>query len=122
MNLAKVAYEAYSNHTGWKSLVSGQSLPQWEALSLSIQQAWEAAASGVVVEVSKSGLAQFGQQALESVKEAITEGHFHCDAEALADMAVDAGLIVCEPYDPERHKLAFGDDQYEPGDMIYYWE
>lgn len=43
-----VAYEAYCNHTGWKSLVSGADLPQWGALSPEIRTAWEAAANAVL--------------------------------------------------------------------------
>lgn len=39
---AKMAYEAYCNHTDWKSLVSGQPLPQWQDVRPEIKVAWEA--------------------------------------------------------------------------------
>lgn len=48
MNLAKEAYEAYANHTGWKSLATGQPLPQWDALPEPIQKAWQVSAAWVV--------------------------------------------------------------------------
>lgn len=41
----QVAYEAYAGSTGWKSLVSGAPLPQWEAQAEPIRAAWEAAAT-----------------------------------------------------------------------------
>lgn len=43
-NAAQIAYEAYCQHTGWKSLVSGQALPQWHNLKPEIQAAWQASA------------------------------------------------------------------------------
>lgn len=52
-----IAYEAYCEHTGWKSLVSGADLPQWSALSPEIRAAWEAAASavlGIITETSET--------------------------------------------------------------------
>ena len=52
MQLAKEAYEAYANHTGWKSLATGQPLPQWEALSPEIQKAWTVSAAWVAGKVS----------------------------------------------------------------------
>lgn len=48
MQLAKEAYEAYANHTGWKSLATGQPLPQWDKLSEAIQQAWQVSTAWVV--------------------------------------------------------------------------
>lgn len=45
---AQIAYEAYCNHTGWKSLATGQSLPQWEGLREDIKRAWEQAAGAVL--------------------------------------------------------------------------
>jgi hypothetical protein len=54
MQLAKEAYEAYANHTGWKSLATGQSLPQWEKLSPEIQKAWTVSAAWVAGKVSGS--------------------------------------------------------------------
>lgn len=47
LNLAKIAYEAYCNATGGRSLISGAELPTWEALKPEIQQAWDAAAQAV---------------------------------------------------------------------------
>lgn len=52
MNLAKEAYEAYANHTGWNSLATGQPLPQWDSLSAAIQQAWQVSAAWVAGKVS----------------------------------------------------------------------
>ncbi len=40
----QIAYEAYCEHTGWRSLVSGAQLPDWGNLKSEIQSAWEAAA------------------------------------------------------------------------------
>lgn len=65
--------------------------------------------------------AEFGRMAFECVKECISEGCFDCDAETLAELAVKAGLMVYEPYDPAKHSMEFSDHDYEPGDMIYYW-
>lgn len=48
MNLAQEAYQAYANHTGWKSLATGQPLPQWDALPEAIQKAWQVSAAWVV--------------------------------------------------------------------------
>lgn len=45
---AQIAYEAYSENAGGKSLATGQPLPPWEKLSPEIQAAWEAAATAVV--------------------------------------------------------------------------
>lgn len=69
--------------------------------------------------VDDSRYADFGQMAFEVVKDCIVEGCFDCDAETLAEIAVKAGLMVYEPFDPEKH--AMKDHEYEPGDMIYYW-
>lgn len=49
MNLAQIAYEAYANHTEWKSLATGQPLPQWAALSEAIQQAWSSSSAAVAL-------------------------------------------------------------------------
>lgn len=48
MAYGKDAYEAYRNHAGGKSLVSGAALPEWSELPASIQGAWEAAAEAAV--------------------------------------------------------------------------
>jgi hypothetical protein len=50
--LAKEAYEAYANHTGWKSLATGASLPHWDQLSLEIQRAWNISTAWVVGKAS----------------------------------------------------------------------
>ena len=47
MNLAQEAYEAYANHTGWKSLATGSPLPQWCDLPKKIQEAWQVSAAWV---------------------------------------------------------------------------
>lgn len=52
MQLAKEAYEAYANHTGWKSLATGQPLPQWDKLPPAIQEAWQVSAACVAGKVS----------------------------------------------------------------------
>ena len=46
--LGQVCYEAYCGNTGWKSLVSGAILPEWNALNDRIKEAWEAAAHAVL--------------------------------------------------------------------------
>jgi hypothetical protein len=45
----KTAYEAYRNHTGGKSLATGQEIPVWEDLPPAIRDAWAAAAAAVVI-------------------------------------------------------------------------
>ena len=45
--LGQVAYEAYCGK-GWKSLISGAPLPQWEEVRPDIQAAWDAAADAVI--------------------------------------------------------------------------
>lgn len=47
VDLGRVAYEAYCGNTGWKSLVSGAALPQWDDLKPEIRAAWEVAAEAV---------------------------------------------------------------------------
>ena len=44
----KIAYEAYCQCSGGKSLVSGAKLPPWEELSPEIRRAWEWAADAVL--------------------------------------------------------------------------
>lgn len=46
-SLGQIAYEAYCEKTGWKSLATGADLPRWDKLKLEIQEAWEAAAGAV---------------------------------------------------------------------------
>lgn len=55
--LGQIAYEAYCNHTDWKSLVSGAQLPEWDKLDPKIQDAWNVAATVVVDTHVKSVLA-----------------------------------------------------------------
>ncbi len=47
----QIAYEAYCEHTGWKSLVSGSDLPVWAVLNSNIKTAWEVAAAAVRAEI-----------------------------------------------------------------------
>lgn len=49
--LGKLAYDAYSASTGGRSLISGDKLPEFEALPAKIQSAWEASASAVKAEL-----------------------------------------------------------------------
>jgi len=46
-SLAQVAYEAYAESTGWKSLVSGAVLPAWDLVKPEIQASWQAAALAI---------------------------------------------------------------------------
>jgi len=39
-NHGKTGYDAYRNFSGGKSLVSGDPLPEWEALPGNIREAW----------------------------------------------------------------------------------
>lgn len=42
--IGRIAYEGYCEYTEWKSLATGDSLPQWEGLSSEIRAAWTLAA------------------------------------------------------------------------------
>lgn len=53
----RIAYEAYSNHTGRKSLVTGADLPTWDELRPEIKAAWDVAAQAVLL---ASGRDEFG--------------------------------------------------------------
>jgi hypothetical protein len=55
MQLGKIAYEAYANKAGGRSLVSGDNLPPWDNLPESIQEAWEAGAQAVRMYLAGSG-------------------------------------------------------------------
>lgn len=55
----QIAYEAYCQHTGWKSLVSGNDLPQWENLAAPIQAAWKTAALAVLNDCTLNPLLSF---------------------------------------------------------------
>lgn len=46
--LAQIAYEGYRNHTGGKSLATGQAIPEWAGLSEGIQNAWRASVQAVL--------------------------------------------------------------------------
>jgi hypothetical protein len=50
--LARNAYEGYCTHTGWKSLATGQNLPNWSGLTQAAREAWGAAAATLFVEGS----------------------------------------------------------------------
>lgn len=52
LSMAKTAYQAYIKQTGGVSLISGDKLPEFEALKDSIKAAWTAAALAVVDEFS----------------------------------------------------------------------
>lgn len=49
---ARLAYEAYCEHTGWKSLATGADLPRWDVLNDSIKQAWGAAAKAITAQLA----------------------------------------------------------------------
>lgn len=53
MHFAKIAYDTYSRSTGGVSLISGDRLPEFEALKDEIKRAWLAAATAVEVEYEK---------------------------------------------------------------------
>lgn len=44
----EIAYNAYCNASGWKSLASGADLPQFADTTPEIQAAWESAAQAVL--------------------------------------------------------------------------
>lgn len=46
-DLAQKLYEAYCEHTGWKSIVTGSDLPKWNDLDRKIQDAWRAVEKAV---------------------------------------------------------------------------
>lgn len=46
-SLGQIAYEGYCSHTGWKSLISGVTLPPWNKLDDLIKEAWVAATLAV---------------------------------------------------------------------------
>ena len=48
MTLAQVAYEAYSEQAGGRSLATGAELPEWDALPAPIREAWEVAILAVL--------------------------------------------------------------------------
>lgn len=52
IDLGKVAYEAYCENSGGKSLISGAPLPVWADLKPEIQSAWKAAADAVAKQLA----------------------------------------------------------------------
>lgn len=50
-NYGKIAYGAYCNATGGRSLISGAELPTWDKLDARIQNAWVEAALAVQLTV-----------------------------------------------------------------------
>jgi hypothetical protein len=46
--MAKIAYEAYCETTGWKSAISGADLPPFEKTPQAVQTGWIAAAKAVL--------------------------------------------------------------------------
>ena len=46
----QIAYDAYSEKAGGRSIVSGVKLPTWNGLSPAIKEAWEAAATAVMAQ------------------------------------------------------------------------
>ena len=51
--LGQIAYEGYCKQTNNKSVVSGDTLPEWNSLKLTIQYAWKSAAKAVIDEMTK---------------------------------------------------------------------
>lgn len=49
----RVGYEAYSEHTGGKSLVYGERLPSWNELNPEIKTAWQCAAEAIIFQPLK---------------------------------------------------------------------
>jgi hypothetical protein len=49
--LAKAAYDAYGDKTGWKNF-RGDPMPKWEDLPEAIREAWRAATDAVVAIVA----------------------------------------------------------------------
>lgn len=54
-DIGKIAYDAYCEATGWKSLVSGADLPQWNEVRPEIQAAWRAAGNAVMNRFTTKG-------------------------------------------------------------------
>lgn len=54
MDLGRIAYDAYLDSTGGKSLISGVLLPEFEALPRMIQVAWGKAAIAVAMHQAES--------------------------------------------------------------------
>jgi hypothetical protein len=52
VSLGQAAYEAYVEHCGGKS-IRGEALPSWDDQYPAIREHWEAAAEGVLSELSE---------------------------------------------------------------------
>jgi len=52
MNIAQSGYEAYCNYTGWKSVITGDPLPQWSQLPGGVVNAWFAAAKAISLKMA----------------------------------------------------------------------
>ena len=53
MDIARVGYESYCNYTDWKSVITGDNLPEWNALPANVVNAWFAASDGMINELAK---------------------------------------------------------------------
>jgi hypothetical protein len=104
----------YKTFTDWYLEIEGYHLrsEMLESKPHELRAAFEAGAA--------TAHAQFGRMVFDVLKQAISEGCVECDSEQLADLAVKAGLMVHEPFDPAKHEICF-DHDFRPGDMIYYW-
>ena len=54
MKLAESGYSSYCKYTNWKSIITGDDLPKWNALPGAVKNAWFAAASGIVAEIGNN--------------------------------------------------------------------
>jgi hypothetical protein len=55
LRFGKVGYDAYCKQTGGVSLISGDKLPEFDALKSAIKDAWAAAAQAVALEIVETG-------------------------------------------------------------------
>ena len=53
-SIGQIAYEAYCDHTCWKSVVDGDDLPKWCDVNVDVKAAWEDAASAVWLTVKEN--------------------------------------------------------------------
>jgi len=60
-DLGKLAYTAYCQSSGGKSLISGAKLPEWVGLQENIQTAWTAAACAVAKFIDPDSLKDIGE-------------------------------------------------------------
>lgn len=47
IDYARIAYEAYAQHQGWKNY-QGNPIPQWDAVRQDIKDAWDTAVQAVL--------------------------------------------------------------------------